>query len=542
MTQHKVYMNQIHCSSLLCELAQMWRSQALCDAIIKAGAITAKAHRLVLVAACPMLKSMESASVGSHLEIRLASDIKEESIHTFLQYLYEGCMVLTEDNYKDIEKIGRILQVDSVIKCCSDFYKCLNSSSQYKYDYYDHVEFKHVRQTDMLKFSEKSNKRATDSKITGQSGKRQRIHNSDSPLFSATSRMDDRSGSSNFSNLKDPIRPYKMGPASVSRRTNGSVDVVEDGVQIQHVDKDSSSSSPQVVDTASSMSVSIASQIQPDVNVQVLNMMNTHSTSSPSVGPRIPSKPPLTGPFPTESTDGRSDSPIFIAGAVSRGFGANVVPPSKSFAMGSPTMVPVGPAQFPTFVKENLSMPTNAEEDVAGIKTRSDSRSSLATSSPDPSIVKKEPGTSTPYVEVQEQGMVMVRRLEGRDTDTEQQEEVSSDLEIEEPPPDDSYTGEAGSEASWMAGQAGFRKAQRSVQPRKGNPSPPSRSMYEQHPPESPATNTFTTEQFLRISGLVDPQPNLELVQTDPLNFTDPKDFYMTDDDGEMLFQITWSL
>lgn len=321
-----------------------------------------------------MLKSMESASVGSHLEIRLASDIKEESINTFLQYLYEGCMVLTEDNYKDIEKIGRILQVDSVIKCCSDFYKCLNSSSQYKYDYYDHVEFKHVRQTDMLKFSEKSNKRATDSKITGQSGKRQRIHNSDSSLFSATSRMDDRSGSSNFSNLKDPIRPYKMGPASVSRRTNGSVDVVEDGVQIQHVDKDSSSSSPQVVDTASSMSVSIASQIQPDVNVQVLNMINTHSTSSPSVGPRIPSKPPLTGPFPTESTDGRSDSPIFIAGAVSRGFGATVVPPSKSFAMGSPTMVPVGPAQFPTFVKENLSMPTNAEEDVAGLVNTSISK------------------------------------------------------------------------------------------------------------------------------------------------------------------------
>lgn len=48
MTQHKVYMNQIHCSSLLCELAQMWRSQALCDAIIKAGAITAKVHTCFL--------------------------------------------------------------------------------------------------------------------------------------------------------------------------------------------------------------------------------------------------------------------------------------------------------------------------------------------------------------------------------------------------------------------------------------------------------------------------------------------------------------
>lgn len=50
MTQHKVYMNQIHGSSLLCELAQMWRSQALCDAIIKAGASTARVHMCFLLA------------------------------------------------------------------------------------------------------------------------------------------------------------------------------------------------------------------------------------------------------------------------------------------------------------------------------------------------------------------------------------------------------------------------------------------------------------------------------------------------------------
>ena len=304
-----------------------------------------------------MLKSMEGASVGSHMEVRLASDIREESLHTFLQYLYEGCMLLTEDNYRDVEKIGRILQVDSVIKCCADFYKCLTSSSQYKYDYYDHVEFKHVRQTDMLKFSEKSNKRPTDSKSAGQSGKRAKIQNSDSPLFSATSKNDDRSGPSN---LKDSIRPYKMGPASVSRRTNGSMDIVEDGVQIQHVEKDSPSGAPQVVDASCAMSVSVASQIQPDVNVQVVNMISTQSTSSPSGSmPRIPSKPPLSGPYPTESSDNRSDSPLFT----SRGFGSSILPPSKSFAMGSPTMVPVGPAQFPTFVKE-ASATASTEDDV----------------------------------------------------------------------------------------------------------------------------------------------------------------------------------
>ena len=76
-----------------------------------------------------MLKSMECASVGSHLEVRLASDIRQESVHIFLQYLYEGFMMLTEENYKEIEKIGRILQVDSVIKCCADFYESLHSNS-----------------------------------------------------------------------------------------------------------------------------------------------------------------------------------------------------------------------------------------------------------------------------------------------------------------------------------------------------------------------------------------------------------------------------
>ena len=86
------------------------------------------------------------------------------------------------------------------------------------------------------------------------------------------------------------------------------------------------------------------------------------------------------------------------------------------------------------------------------MKSRSESRCSLVTSSPDSSLVKKEPGTGMPYVEVRDQGMMLVRRT---DTDSEPQEEVSSDLEIEEPPPDDSYAGDPGSEASWMTSQAG---------------------------------------------------------------------------------------
>lgn len=46
----------------------------------------------------------------------------------------------------------------------------------------------------------------------------------------------------------------------------------------------------------------------------------------------------------------------------------------------------------------------------------------------------------------------MVCCLEGWDIDMEQQEEVLSDLEIEEFFSDDSYIGEVGSEAFWMVG------------------------------------------------------------------------------------------
>ena len=38
----KFYTNQIHSSSLLCQLATMWKSQVLCDAIIRSGAVITK--------------------------------------------------------------------------------------------------------------------------------------------------------------------------------------------------------------------------------------------------------------------------------------------------------------------------------------------------------------------------------------------------------------------------------------------------------------------------------------------------------------------
>ena len=120
--------------------------------------LTLQAHRVVLLAACPMLQSMEKAT-GSHLEVGLTADVKQESVNTFLQHLYEGFMLLTEDNCKEVEKVARLLQVDSVINCCADFCKCLEaktgnnaySVSKYKYTSYDHLEFRRVRATNLQK-------------------------------------------------------------------------------------------------------------------------------------------------------------------------------------------------------------------------------------------------------------------------------------------------------------------------------------------------------------------------------------------------------
>ncbi|KAK3103425.1 hypothetical protein FSP39_019100 [Pinctada imbricata] len=153
----KFYTNQIYSSSLLCQLAYMWRNDVLCDAVIWSGVISVKAHRVLLIASCPMLQSMESSTVGSQLEVRLAADIKEKSINTFLQYLYEGFMLLTEENCRDIEKIGRLLQVDSVIQCCADFHKSISSrtnvtdtSDFYRFGFHGNHEFRHVRSSDVL--------------------------------------------------------------------------------------------------------------------------------------------------------------------------------------------------------------------------------------------------------------------------------------------------------------------------------------------------------------------------------------------------------
>ncbi|CAC5409668.1 unnamed protein product [Mytilus coruscus] len=314
-------MNQIHSSSLLCQLAQMWRSQLVCDAYIRTGTVTTKAHRVVLLAACPMLQSMEKASIGSHLEVRLTADIKQEAVNMFLQYLYEGFMLLTEENCKDVEKVARLLQVDSVIKCCADFYKCLESktgnnmysNSKYKYSSYDMLEFRHVRATDLQKtVQDRLMKRASEmGRPLSPSSKKQRLYRASTPpsessQSSFSQRADDTFSMSHSygSGQQEPWDRVPRPGANAASMSRGQgqrfqqpsvIDIVEDSIELIHVDPgDGSSHQPP---SQKGVTVSVASQL--DSGPPNISIVSVTGNTGPPHGPSPSqghSQRPTSGP------------------------------------------------------------------------------------------------------------------------------------------------------------------------------------------------------------------------------------------------------
>lgn len=283
----------------------MWKSQTLCDAIIRTGSIITKAHRVVLVAACPMLQSMENAAAGSHLEVRLTADIKQESINTFLQYLYEGFMTLTEENYKDIEKISRLLQVDNAIKCCADFIKCINlpSGNQYRYNYPDQMEFKHVRTTELQKVQDRNQKRSTDRPISPGS-KRPRFQRQPSPM--SDSRTHDMSGMKESYTVNDPwdrvprLGSHSSTPSSVHvpSQQPGVIDIVEDSIELIQTEppgKRPGEEERELRKVQSTVGVSVASQRDAPADVQIVSVPGASDVSSQKSAsdsaPFIPSSP-----------------------------------------------------------------------------------------------------------------------------------------------------------------------------------------------------------------------------------------------------------
>ncbi|XP_048780896.2 protein glass-like isoform X3 [Ostrea edulis] len=299
MNYQKAYMNQIFSSSLMGQVAEMWRNQFLCDAIIRTGSTDTKAHRLVLVAACPMLQTMENAAVGSHLEVRLSAEIKPESVQTFLKYLYEGFMMLTGDNYRDIEKIAKILQVESVVRCCTDFSKCLSEKTgvpcEKRFSMNENPESVYVRSSDLLKVHDPV-KRHSEGETVSPEGERKRqkmnrptpppplllpmhnIANSERVLHSV-----DMSRSSDTDRSLGMIEAdYSQGIQTSSSSTS-EVEIMKDSIEIVHREppdpNNINQSEPPIQQT---MALSVASRVSSDRNTQVVNMTTVlpHSRSS----------------------------------------------------------------------------------------------------------------------------------------------------------------------------------------------------------------------------------------------------------------------
>lgn len=245
-----------------------------------------------------MLQSMDNASMGSHLEVRLAADIKQDSINTFLQYLYEGFMMLTEENCRDVEKIARLLQVDSVIKCCADFQKCLNVAtgtpvpmdSQYKYTSYDMLEFRHVRSSGLQK-SVNMKRMSNFPRPPSPGSKRQRLGRPSSPHIdshSSSHRADDTLSMAHSyrSNQPDPWeRVPRLGSGTRLPTQPGVIDIVEDCLEIiqtEEPEKDArGNTKPDSRPKQKSVSIGVSSQMNTATDVHVVNVTD----SGGSVGP-----------------------------------------------------------------------------------------------------------------------------------------------------------------------------------------------------------------------------------------------------------------
>ncbi|XP_062569053.1 uncharacterized protein LOC134231152 isoform X1 [Saccostrea cucullata] len=302
MNYQKAYMNQIFSSSLMGQVAEMWRNQLLCDAVIKTGNTDTKAHRLVLVAACPMLQTMENAAIGSNLEVRLSAEIKQESVQTFLKYLYEGFMMLTGDNYKDVEKIAKILQVESVVRCCADFSKCLGEKTglpcEKRFKVKESPESVYVRSSDLLKVQETVKRHSEGETVSPEGENKRQKMNRPTPPPPLLLPMHNIASNERLSHTTDMARnsetdrsfgvmeaDYSPQAIQTLRSSTSEMEIMKDSIEIVHREppdpNNISQSEPPIQQT---MALSVASRITSDHDAQVVNMTNIlpHSRASSS--------------------------------------------------------------------------------------------------------------------------------------------------------------------------------------------------------------------------------------------------------------------
>ncbi|XP_062587500.1 zinc finger and BTB domain-containing protein 5-like isoform X1 [Saccostrea cucullata] len=338
MSYQKVYMNQIYSSSIMRQVAQMWKNQLLCDAVIKTGNVHTKAHRLVLIAACPMLQDTENASVGSHLEVRLNSDISESSVKIFLQYLYEGYMMLTEENCRDVEKIAKMLHVDSITKCCTDFQKCLNakmgysSSQRLNFDLQDSADFRFVNTTDLQKMVPEGQQKRQNEMISGNPASKR-------PRFQSSSYVSHRPD--DHLSMNDSYNSVRN-----SKEKEGIIDISEQSVELINIGPGARDSDGWPINTdlppiRTSSSVSVANQQERETDVQIVNVQ-------PARVDRASHQPSQQG---STSTFGRHQDPrssTIVAGQ------SQVIPERPSIVPSHSPKSTRRPDESPQYMSSNI--------------------------------------------------------------------------------------------------------------------------------------------------------------------------------------------
>lgn len=256
-----------------------------------------------------MLQTMENAAIGSHLEVRLSAEIKPESVQTFLKYLYEGFMMLTGDNYKDVEKIAKLLQVESVVRCCVDFSKCLSEKTgvpcEKRFGFGENSDSVYVRSSDLLKVQETVKRHSEEETVSPEGERKRQKTNRPTPppplllpMQNPTNNERVSSHGIDMSRISDTDRlmeaEYSPQVIQSSRSSTSEAEIMKDSIEIVHREppdpNNINQSEPPVQQT---MGLSVASKIPSDRNTQIVNMSNVlpHSRVSSTKNLHIQGSP-----------------------------------------------------------------------------------------------------------------------------------------------------------------------------------------------------------------------------------------------------------
>ncbi|KAL5006304.1 hypothetical protein ScPMuIL_015110 [Solemya velum] len=116
------YSDATFSQKLLSEMRLMQSRQQMCDLELCTENTQIKVHKLVLAAASPVLLAkfpeiMDTGDIG----VEFSNKFTASMLQQFVQYLYDGNLVLSEKNVTDFLKISQLLKLHSLENFCLDF-------------------------------------------------------------------------------------------------------------------------------------------------------------------------------------------------------------------------------------------------------------------------------------------------------------------------------------------------------------------------------------------------------------------------------------